>query len=131
MDGAAQNGALEVVQWLHENRDEGCTGDALFFASKVRRPYLFLPPGREIAGEKLFYVPNFMFVFFLLFAPRVHSWRTVSIVVWLKLSYRSLTELFDLLNMRPTLIPSELLPKTVVYFLRFVELFQDTVPFWR
>jgi hypothetical protein len=26
---AAQNGYLEIVQWLHENRDEGCTTDAM------------------------------------------------------------------------------------------------------
>lgn len=25
MDLAAANGHLEVVQWLHENRNEGCT----------------------------------------------------------------------------------------------------------
>lgn len=41
MDAAAQNGDLEVVKWLHENRDEGCTGDALFFASKVRSAKFF------------------------------------------------------------------------------------------
>lgn len=35
MDGAAGNGHLEVIQWLHENRNEGCTGDAIFYAAKV------------------------------------------------------------------------------------------------
>ena len=49
MDAAAQNGALEVVQWLHENRDEGCTGDALFFASKVRpASFFFLIPEARV-----------------------------------------------------------------------------------
>lgn len=37
MDGAAENGSLEVVKWLHHNRNEGCTGDALFLAAKVGR----------------------------------------------------------------------------------------------
>lgn len=35
MDGAAENGSLGVVKWLHHNRQEGCTGDALFLAAKV------------------------------------------------------------------------------------------------
>lgn len=34
MDGAARNGWLSVVQWLHRNRSEGCTGGALFLAAK-------------------------------------------------------------------------------------------------
>jgi hypothetical protein len=25
MDGAAENGHLEVIKWLHQNRHEGCT----------------------------------------------------------------------------------------------------------
>ena len=29
MDGAAQEGHLDVVKWLHENRSEGCTSDAM------------------------------------------------------------------------------------------------------
>ena len=37
MDGAAENGSLGVVKWLHQNRDEGCTGDAIFLAAKVRK----------------------------------------------------------------------------------------------
>ncbi|CAM9941389.1 unnamed protein product, partial [Ectocarpus sp. 12 AP-2014] len=35
MDGAAENGSLEVVKWLHYNRQEGCTGDAIFLAAKT------------------------------------------------------------------------------------------------
>jgi Ankyrin repeats (many copies) len=27
-------GHLEVVKWLHENRDEGCTGNAMWWAAK-------------------------------------------------------------------------------------------------
>ncbi|KAG3144679.1 hypothetical protein PI126_g14057 [Phytophthora idaei] len=33
MDEAAANGHLRVVQWLHENRDEGCTTVATNAAS--------------------------------------------------------------------------------------------------
>ncbi|KAE9087782.1 hypothetical protein PF007_g20240 [Phytophthora fragariae] len=29
MDGAAANGHMDVVQWLHRNRNEGCTMDAM------------------------------------------------------------------------------------------------------
>lgn len=29
MDLAAENGHLDVVRWLHENRSEGCTTDAV------------------------------------------------------------------------------------------------------
>ncbi|CAM9826875.1 unnamed protein product [Laminaria digitata] len=29
MNGAAYNGHLEVVKWLHENRTEGCTTSAM------------------------------------------------------------------------------------------------------
>ncbi|KAF1772716.1 Ankyrin repeat-containing domain [Phytophthora cactorum] len=29
MDSAASNGHLEMVKWLHEHRDEGCTMDAM------------------------------------------------------------------------------------------------------
>ncbi|GAB9470964.1 hypothetical protein Gpo141_00008191 [Globisporangium polare] len=29
MDGAAQNNHLHVVKWLHENRSEGCTTEAM------------------------------------------------------------------------------------------------------
>ena len=29
MDGAATNGHLEVVEWLHANRYEGCTAEAI------------------------------------------------------------------------------------------------------
>jgi hypothetical protein len=29
MDGAAGQGHLDVVKWLHENRKEGCTGNAM------------------------------------------------------------------------------------------------------
>ena len=32
MNGAAENGHLEVVKWLHENRTEGCTTYAMDFA---------------------------------------------------------------------------------------------------
>ena len=28
MDGAAENGHLDVVEWLHKNRREGCTSEA-------------------------------------------------------------------------------------------------------
>jgi hypothetical protein len=34
MNSAAENGHLEVVQWLHENRSEGCTEDAMDFAAR-------------------------------------------------------------------------------------------------
>lgn len=34
MDEAAKYGFLEVVQWLHENRIEGCTGGAMDMASR-------------------------------------------------------------------------------------------------
>ncbi|KAJ8528673.1 hypothetical protein ON010_g14656 [Phytophthora cinnamomi] len=33
MDGAAMNGHLEVLQWLHANRHEGCTASALHCAA--------------------------------------------------------------------------------------------------
>ena len=33
MDWAASNGQLEVVKWLHKNRSEGCTPEALFWAA--------------------------------------------------------------------------------------------------
>jgi hypothetical protein len=29
MDWAAENGHLQVVEWLHENRTEGCTTNAM------------------------------------------------------------------------------------------------------
>lgn len=29
MDGAAANGHLDIVRWLHEHRSEGCTSDAM------------------------------------------------------------------------------------------------------
>ncbi|KAG4228366.1 hypothetical protein PC116_g23279 [Phytophthora cactorum] len=29
MDGAAQNGHLDVAEWLHTNRSEGCTTSAM------------------------------------------------------------------------------------------------------
>jgi len=32
MDLAVENGHLEVVKWLHENRKEGCTIDAMDYA---------------------------------------------------------------------------------------------------
>jgi hypothetical protein len=31
---AARNGHLEIIKWLHQNRTEGCTTDAIDFASK-------------------------------------------------------------------------------------------------
>ncbi|TDH68359.1 hypothetical protein CCR75_003476 [Bremia lactucae] len=34
MDMAACNGHLEIVQWLHENRKEGCTRNAIDFAAQ-------------------------------------------------------------------------------------------------
>ena len=34
MDYAAQFGHLDVVKWLHENRTEGCTTDAMDLAAK-------------------------------------------------------------------------------------------------
>ncbi|GAB9477826.1 hypothetical protein Gpo141_00014984, partial [Globisporangium polare] len=34
MDGAARSGHLNVVQFLHENRHEGCTGEAIDQAAK-------------------------------------------------------------------------------------------------
>lgn len=57
MDAAAQNGALWVVQWLHANRTEGCTGDALFFASKVGPPSFL---GNLIFQETLFFRKPFL-----------------------------------------------------------------------
>ena len=33
MNWAANNGNLEIVKWLHENRKEGCTTDAMDWAS--------------------------------------------------------------------------------------------------
>lgn len=35
MDGAADKGFLGVVKWLHQERLEGCTSDALSQAAKV------------------------------------------------------------------------------------------------
>lgn len=29
MDGAVANGHFDMVQWLHQNRQEGCTTDAM------------------------------------------------------------------------------------------------------
>jgi ankyrin repeat protein len=34
MNLAAEKGHLEVIKWLHENRDEGCTSDAMDWAAK-------------------------------------------------------------------------------------------------
>ena len=34
MDWAAENGHMHVVQWLHENRKEGCTTDAMDYAAR-------------------------------------------------------------------------------------------------
>ena len=34
MDWAAENGHLDVVKFLHENRDEGCSKDAMDDAAK-------------------------------------------------------------------------------------------------
>mmetsp|Transcript_9226 Transcript_9226/g.12221 ORF Transcript_9226/g.12221 Transcript_9226/m.12221 type:complete len:289 (+) Transcript_9226:341-1207(+) len=34
MNTAAKNGHLEIVQWLHKNRQEGCNKDALTFACR-------------------------------------------------------------------------------------------------
>lgn len=34
MDEAAKNGHLDVVMWLHENRQEGCTGGAMDMAGR-------------------------------------------------------------------------------------------------
>ncbi|CAB1119820.1 unnamed protein product [Ectocarpus sp. CCAP 1310/34] len=34
MDEAAKNGHLDVLVWLHENRQEGCTGGAMDMASR-------------------------------------------------------------------------------------------------
>ena len=34
MDEAAKNGHLDVLRWLHENRQEGCTGGAMDMASR-------------------------------------------------------------------------------------------------
>ncbi|KAG6942496.1 hypothetical protein JG687_00019031 [Phytophthora cactorum] len=36
MDGAAQNGHVDVVEWLHTNRNEGCTTSAMDEADKNR-----------------------------------------------------------------------------------------------
>lgn len=33
MDEACKNGHLEVVEWLHQNRQEGCTGGAMDMAA--------------------------------------------------------------------------------------------------
>jgi hypothetical protein len=33
MDQAAKNGHLEVIKWLHMNRTEGCTGQAILQAA--------------------------------------------------------------------------------------------------
>lgn len=35
MNAAALNGDLHMVQWLHENRREGCTVDAMDFAAET------------------------------------------------------------------------------------------------
>jgi hypothetical protein len=32
MDGAAMNGHLEMVEWFHNNRNEGCTTRAMYLA---------------------------------------------------------------------------------------------------
>jgi hypothetical protein len=32
MDYAADNGRLDVLKWLHQNRNEGCTTDAMEWA---------------------------------------------------------------------------------------------------
>jgi hypothetical protein len=34
MDWAAMNGHLDVVQWIHANRTEGCTANAMDWAVK-------------------------------------------------------------------------------------------------
>ncbi|CAK4200159.1 unnamed protein product [Aphanomyces euteiches] len=34
MDAAAERGHLEVVRWLHEHRDEGCSTDAMTYAAR-------------------------------------------------------------------------------------------------
>jgi hypothetical protein len=34
IDGAAANGHLEVVEWLHGNRSEGCTANAMDWAAE-------------------------------------------------------------------------------------------------
>jgi len=34
MDDAAENGHLEIVKWLHENRKEGCTDYAMDLAAR-------------------------------------------------------------------------------------------------
>jgi ankyrin repeat protein len=34
MDYAAQNGHIDVVEWLHEFRVEGCTTDAMDWAAE-------------------------------------------------------------------------------------------------
>ncbi len=34
MDFAAHNGHLEVLTWLHENRNEGCTTNAMNWAAE-------------------------------------------------------------------------------------------------
>lgn len=52
MDGAAENGSLEVVKWLHQNRDEGCTGDALFLAAKVSLVEFSLVDGLVVDGKE-------------------------------------------------------------------------------
>lgn len=116
MDAAAQNGDLEVVKWLHENRDEGCTGDALCFASKVRsRSANVFCLGREtaaVAGEILCVPISF---FCLFFAPRGYSWRTavvlivllIVLIVWLTAGYPIEVSFCPMIGQRySTLIPS-------------------------
>lgn len=34
MELAAEEGHLDVVKWLHNNRNEGCTSNAIDYASK-------------------------------------------------------------------------------------------------
>lgn len=37
MDVSSMNGHLEVVKWLHANRTEGCTTNAMDWAAKEGR----------------------------------------------------------------------------------------------